>query len=394
MESVQKIDPQDWMKAVETCKVMAALSEGRALFVGGCVRNALIGRDVEDIDIATKWNPQEVTERLEAAGIKVVPTGIDHGTVTAVVEGKPFEITSLRKDIETDGRRAVVSFTQDWLEDARRRDFTINTLLADMEGNIFDPIGQGLDDLHKRRVVFVGDPAQRIAEDYLRILRLFRFHASYGDGEIDVEALAACRAAAGKIADLSKERITQEFFKIVAVDKPEDILGIMFDNKVLTELSYPEYDAELMGYFCDFQKRYGLISVSPRLFMLAEMRLENVDAMEKFLLFPKVFRKDIEALSKVLKLDDLGSEQAVRAAVYRQGRVAGAQALIVELVTDRVVNGFAPKALEIIQSWDIPDFPLSGEDLMKAGIPEGPELGQKLREVEDQWIAEDFKPGR
>ncbi len=392
MESVQKIEPQQWMKAPETVAVMDALGEGKALFVGGCVRNTLLMREVEDIDIATVWTPEEATEKLESAGIKVVPTGIEHGTVTAVSGGKGFEITTLRKDVETDGRRAVVAFTDDWAEDAQRRDFTMNTLLADCEGNIFDPTGKGLADLRARKVVFVGNPTARIAEDYLRILRLFRFHAMYGEGEIEAQALAACKAAADKISTLSTERITQEFFKIMAVDKPKDILGIMFYNNILSGFSYPEYDPELMGHFCEFQKRYGLIALPSRLFVLAGMQVSNISAMEKILLFPKVFRKDIEALSKVLEMDDLGVEQAVKVAVYRYGRVATAQALILEVVLDRVVNGFAPKALEVIQSWDVPNLPISGEDLIKAGIPEGPELGQKLSEIEEWWIGEEFTP--
>lgn len=394
MESVQKIEPQAWMKSPDITVIMEALGVGNAMFVGGCVRNALLMRAVEDVDIASLWTPEEATQKLEAAGIKVVPTGIDHGTITAVSGGKGFEITTLRKDVQTDGRRAVVAFTKDWAEDAQRRDFTMNTLLADREGHIFDPTGQGLDDLKARKVRFVGDPAQRIAEDYLRILRLFRFHAMYGEGEIDAAALSACKAAADKIATLSAERITQEFFKIMTVDKPEDILGIMFDNNILSEFFYPEYDPVLLGHFCAFQKRYGLIALPSRLFILAGCKIDNINAMVKLLLFPKVFRKDIEALSKVIALDDLGNEQAVKVAVYHYGRVIAAQALILEVVTDRVVSGFAPKALDIIQNWAVPNLPISGADLMKAGIPEGPELGQKLSEIEAWWIAEGFKPDR
>lgn len=396
MESVQKIEPQAWMKSPQTKAVMDALDErgGKTLFVGGCVRNTLLMLDVEDVDIATVWTPQQVTERLEAAGIKVIPTGIDHGTVTAVSGGKGYEITTLRKDVETDGRRAVVAFTDKWEEDAQRRDFTMNTLLADREGNIFDPTGEGLADLKARKLRFVGDPAQRIAEDYLRILRLFRFHAIYGRGEIDAAALTACRSAADKIATLSAERVTHEFFKIVSADNPETILKIMFDNNILKQLFYPEYDERLLGHFCEFQKRYGLIALPSRLFVLAGMKQNNVSDMAKLLLFPKVFRKDIDALSKVLEMDDLKNEQAVKVAVYRYGRVITAQALILEIATDRVMNGFAPKALEIIQKWGVPDLPISGVDLMKAGIPEGPELGRKLAEIEEWWTAENFVPGR
>ncbi len=396
MESVQKIEPQAWMKSPQTKAVMDVLDErgGKTFFVGGCVRNTLLMLGVEDVDIATIWTPQEVTEKLEAAGIKVIPTGIEHGTVTAVSGGKGYEITTLRKDVETDGRRAVVAFTDKWEEDAQRRDFTMNTLLADRAGNIFDPTGEGLADLKARRVRFVGDPAQRIAEDYLRILRLFRFHAMYGKGDIDPQALAACRSAADKITTLSAERITHEFFKTVAADEPEIILEIMFENNILKRFFYPEYDKKLLGHFCEFQKRYGLIALPSRLFVLAGMKLSNINDMAKLLLFPKVFRKDIDALSKVLEAEDLSGEQAVKVAVYRFGRVIAAQALMLELALDRVMNGFAPKALEIIQKWEVPNLPVSGNDLMKAGIPEGPELGRKLSEIEEWWIAEGFTPSR
>lgn len=396
LKSVKQIEPQEWMISSQTNAVMAALNDGAAevmaLFVGGCVRNVVLGEEVKDIDIATRWLPEEAAEKLQNVGAKVIPTGIEHGTVTAVFEDQTFEITTLRKDVETDGRHAVVAFSQDWAEDAQRRDFTMNTLLADQAGNIYDPTGRGLEDLEARCVVFVGDPGQRIAEDYLRILRFFRFHALYGQGDPDAESLKACRAAADKISGLSKERITQEFFKIMSVDRPVDVLEIMFENGVLSEFCFSEYRPELLKYFCEFQLRYGLGFLASRLLVLAGIKEENMQAMEKFLLIPKVFQKDMQAISQILALDDLSNDHAVRVAVYKYGRVPTAQALIIELVQDRVMNGYAPTALEIIQNWDIPNFPVSGEDLMKAGIKEGPALGQKLQEIEEWWIRQDFMP--
>ena len=225
------IPAQPWMISPAARRIMRILNGGAAeplaLFVGGCVRNALAGEAVTDIDIATRLTPPEVMERCAAADIRAIPTGIDHGTVTAVVDGAPFEITTLRRDVETDGRHAVVAFSQDWREDAQRRDFTMNTLLADSGGHVYDPTGQGISDLAAGRVVFVGDPAQRIAEDYLRILRFFRFHARYGKGAPDAAALAACAAAADRIATLSRERISQEFFRILAAENPAPILRLM-----------------------------------------------------------------------------------------------------------------------------------------------------------------------
>src|SRR5262245_11070921 len=216
MDAAHPLKDQVWLKAAETRAVMDALTAGggEARFVGGCVRNALIGVPVSDIDIATPLTPDEVTRRIEAAGMRAVATGIEHGTVTAVVrlqpdEVKTFEITTLRRDVTTDGRRATVAFSTDWEEDAGRRDFTMNALYADATGAVFDYVG-GIDDLQARRVRFIGDPARRIAEDYLRILRLFRFHAWYGRGEVDAEGLLACKAARREIKTLSGERIQKE----------------------------------------------------------------------------------------------------------------------------------------------------------------------------------------
>lgn len=375
----------------EAKAVMAALGEGNALFVGGCVRNALLGETVDDIDIATKLTPEKVVKALKAADIKAIPTGMEHGTITAVINKQPFEITTLRKDVDTDGRHATVAFSTDWAEDAARRDFTMNTLLMDTDGNVFDPLGRGLDDLRARKVLFVGDPSKRIAEDYLRILRYFRFHARYAKGDPDAKALAACKAAADKIESLSKERITQEFFKILSSKHPVSILEIMFQNNVLKRFSKDRYNPELLKHLCEFQDRYGLAFVAARLWVLAGFSVENLKSFEELLLIPKVFKKDIEAIAGVLALPDLSDDHAVKVAVYKYGRVPTAQSLMIELANDRVMNGYAPKALEIIQKWDVPDFPVSGDELMKKGVPQGPELGQELERLESEWIARGFK---
>jgi poly(A) polymerase len=384
-----KVSDQPWIGDAATRAVMDAL-EGQARFVGGCVRNALLGLEVGDVDIATPLLPAEVIERIEAAGLRAVPTGIDHGTVTAVSGGRPFEITTLRRDVETDGRHATVEFSDDWIQDARRRDFTINTLLADRDGQVYDPLGLALADLQARRVVFVGDPDRRIAEDHLRILRFFRFHAFYGAGPPDVEALRACRKAAAKISTLSKERITQEFFKILSAPHPDEVLALMFANDVLNELRFPEYDPAFMSNLCAFQDRYGLAFIAARLLALAGIEERNIETLARVLLIPKVFVKDMTAVRGVLALPDLSDEQAVRVAVYKFGRVATAQALMIELANDRVMNGFAPAALNIIQKWDIPAFPVRGEDLIAQGIKPGPELGSRLAALEEEWIASGF----
>jgi len=390
MKSVKQIPKQKWMTAASTIKIMDALGQGEALFVGGCVRNALLGIEVTDIDIATKHHPEKVIEILEGQNIKVVPTGITYGTVTAVIDKKGFEITTLRKDVETDGRRAVVAYADSWAEDAQRRDFTMNTLLMDQEGRIFDPIEQGVRDLKAGKVRFVGDAKQRIDEDVLRILRFFRFHALYGQDVPEDNGVKACAQAADKIRTLSKERITQEFLKILSVDNPVDVLGIMFEHNVLKEFNFGENTLENLKHLCTFQNNYGLGFIASRLFMLANLNQQNVSSMEALLLLPKVFKKDIQAIDNILRLDDLSNDHAVKVAVYKFGRVTTAQALMIELATDRVMNGYAPTAIDIIQNWDIPNFPITGEDLIKEGIPQGPELGEELEKRENEWIGNGF----
>lgn len=401
LRPVKTIAPQDWMTSAPAKKLLAALEDGRnktegpaALFVGGCVRNALFGLPVEDVDIATPLPPETVSERCTAKGITIIPTGLKHGTVTALIDGTHFEITTLRRDLETDGRRAEVGFTESWIEDAQRRDFTMNTLLADQAGNIYDPTGQGIADLEARRIRFVGEPAQRIAEDYLRILRFFRFHAIYGKGDFDAQALEACRAAAAKIKTLSRERITQEFFKILASTNPRGILAVMFANNILSEFDFPDSNPELLQHVCHFQDRYRLVALPARLYVQAGMNLKNIAAMESLILFPKVFLKDMQAIEGALNAPDLSCDSAVRVCVYRFGRTITAQALMIELAQDRVMNAFAPTALKIIQTWDIPELPVDGNDLLNAGMSPGPELGEALEKLENDWIASDFAADR
>ena len=230
-----RLDAEKWRKRRGMRRLLKTLgaSEGLTRYVGGAVRDDLLGLPVSDVDLATKLQPSEVIARLEATNIKSIPTGIDHGTVTAVSDGQTVEITSLRRDVSTDGRRATVAFTDDWEEDAARRDFTINALLADPEtGEIFDFFG-GLDDLQTGHIHFIGEPLQRIAEDHLRILRFFRFHARFGSGEPDPAALAACTARANDLMALSRERIADELLKLLGLADPATTLGIMLRQEIL-----------------------------------------------------------------------------------------------------------------------------------------------------------------
>ncbi len=387
---------QHWMLEEATVSLVKALQgsvaeeEPQVLFVGGCVRNAVMDIPVDDIDMATPLMPDEVIQILEKENIKVIPTGIDHGTVTAVMNDRVFEITTLREDKETDGRRAQVDFTASWLRDAERRDFTINTLLMDLKGNVYDPLGLGLKDIDRQKVIFVGDPAQRIEEDYLRILRFFRFSAIYGQGEFDAQGLKACKVAADKIKTLSKERITQEFFKIVASEKAYEVLKVMFDNGVLRDLRFTDFETKFFEHFCNFQEKYRLNGLAARLYVFAQMDFQNVKAMEEYIIFPKVFLKDMHCISGSLSLTDLSCDHAVRESIYRFGRAMTAQALMMQLVQDRVMNAYAPKALEIIQNWDIPTFHITGDDLIAKGMKPGPELGEELMRLEEDWIKDGF----
>jgi len=396
MKVASSIDVPDWMGMPEIKTLWAALNDDgvdapQTLFVGGCVRNALLGEAVTDIDLATTYTPDEVTARLTAAGIKVIPTGIDHGTVTAVIGKKSFEITTLRKDVETDGRHAVVSFSIDWQEDAQRRDFTMNTLLADMQGNVYDPTGQGLDDLKARKVRFVGAAKDRIAEDYLRVLRYFRFQALYGEGEADSAILTECKDAAPYVEELSRERITQEMFKIIMVDKPDGILRIMRDNSILPALfDLDRQDLSLLGHLAQFQGQYEAEQLSARLLVLAAFDLAQLISFERYLLVPKVIFKDAKLIIGALGCGAPGDEQTLKVALYKYGRTATMQALMIALARDEVNNKDASAALGIIQGWDIPDFPMSGDDLIKEGYKPGPDLGAELSRREDMWIKGGF----
>ncbi len=390
-----RIDPSkhSWMTATETRKLMAALGEGR--FVGGAVRNALSGRGVGDIDIAVPMPPDETLKRLEIAAIKAVPTGLEHGTITAIVNGKPFEVTSLRRDVVTDGRHAVVAYTDDWEEDSTRRDFTMNALYADGDGEIFDYHG-GVEDLIVGRVRFVGAAVPRIREDYLRILRLFRFHAWYGKGDMDGEALHAAAQEKAGLAQLSGERIAKELLKLLECPNPVPSLRLMAASGVLPELL--PYPLQL-----------------PRLENLVLIEAENRFAPDAILRLVALLPDDADvaqAVGERLKLS--GAERArleglamAREKIAAQLSAADVRRLLYRIgVTrfrDRVLLSWAgsPRGagaiqwrmlLSIADGWERPRFPLTGREAMVAGVAEGPEVGRVLAAVEAWWLEEDFLP--
>ena len=390
-----RIDPakHSWMTAPETRKLMAALTEGR--FVGGAVRNALSGWPVEDIDIAVPMPPAETLRRLEIASIKAVPTGLEHGTVTAIVNGQPFEVTSLRRDVETDGRHAVVVFTDDWEEDSRRRDFTMNALYASIEGEIFDYHG-GVEDLIAGRVRFVGDAATRIREDYLRILRLFRFHAWYGKGDMDAEGLRAAAEARDGLASLSGERVSKEMLRLLESQNPVPALRMMAASAILSVL-FP-YALELARLehlvLVEAENRFAPDAIL-RLAALLPNDVAVAQAVGERLKLSNAERGRLEGLA--LAREDIATQLSaadVRRLLYRIGKTR---------FRDLVLLGWSAGArgaaaiqwrmlLSIADGWEKPRFPLTGREAMAAGMPEGPEVGRVLAAVEDWWMEEDFLP--
>lgn len=395
LQPVKTIEPRPWMKSKETRQLMRVLSGfgemPLTLFVGGCVRNTILEKGIDDIDLATQFTPDEVTSKLEKAGVRVIPTGIDHGTVTAVIEGRSYEVTTLRNDIRTDGRHAEVSFSKDWQEDARRRDFTMNTLLMSIDGQIFDPVGRGLADLQNRKVLFVGEPEKRVEEDYLRILRYFRFHTLYGEGEPDEEALRVCRAQAGKLKRLSKERLSIEFFKILSVDSPVETLNVLFDNNILQHIAAFEYSARDLAALCRLQAHYKCFSLPARLLVLCALSGETFYALEKDLVLTGKIKAAVkQILAGLSSLCDL-SDISVKRLIYKYKKDIATQCLFMFCGGD---TAELAHAMSLWSTWKPPIFPLSGHDLMNEGMSAGPDLGKRLNAVEMWWIEEDFLPDK
>jgi poly(A) polymerase len=389
MIAERTITPQNWMLDERSVSVMRVLggqdAPPKSLFVGGCVRNTLLGKPVCDIDIATLHRPDHVMTVLIDAGIRAIPTGLDHGTVTAVMDGMEFQITTLRRDVETDGRHAVIAFSDQWEEDAQRRDFTMNTLLASISGDIYDPTGQGLADLDARRMIFVGEPAQRIKEDYLRILRFFRFHGQYGEGRPDAAALEACSAAADKVATLSKERITQEFLKILMTPDPATLLHLMQDCGIMISLTGEAFGSPALQRLVDLQRRYEAPAVLGRLALVSGFA---VDRCDEWLVLSNNQKHMIAAIGAVQAAMGY-TKKAIRELVYRHGNEAVFQSYLIALsLKDRTPD---LELMDIARYWHAPSFPITGKDLIKQGIPPGPELGRKLKELEEKWISSDFK---
>ncbi|HTK34774.1 MAG TPA: CCA tRNA nucleotidyltransferase [Caulobacteraceae bacterium] len=386
-----RLDPQPWMTAAPTRAVMDALEAAGgsdcARFVGGCVRDTLVGRPVADIDIATRLTPEATLAALKAGGLGAVPTGVAYGTVTAIADHRPFEITTLRRDVETDGRRAVVAFTIDWAEDAARRDFRLNAVYLDRQGRLYDPVGGGVEDAHAGRIVFVGDAETRIREDYLRVLRFFRFTAWYGRGEPDAAGLAACAALKQGTAGLSGERVSKELLRLLAAPDPRAAVGLMAGAGVLAVvlpvlLRIGRFEA-MVPIDPDPERRLSaLLPDDPETVLAAAERLRLSNALRDRLLLAAAAGPDLSI-----------SDAEARAALYREGAAFG----------DRVMKRWAEqpgaeadarRLLALSRDWPPPRFPLTGKDIASLGVPVGPEVGRRLREAEAWWVAQDFVPDR
>lgn len=379
-----RLPPQPWQALPGARAIMRALDAegGQTRVVGGAVRDALLGIGVSDVDFATRLVPAEVVERLEAAGLKAVPTGIDHGTVTAVAPDMAIEVTTLRRDVSTDGRRATVAYTDDWREDAARRDFTFNALSANpVDGAVFDYFG-GLEDLRRHHVRFIGDPLVRIAEDHLRILRFFRFHARFGDRVPDAAGLTACTARANDLMALSRERIRDELLKLLAVPDPAATVRLMLDHGILRPV-LPEIAAGRADDLATLVTRELAAGSAPRpLTRLAALLPPDPSLAED--------------VARRLKLSNAERKRLVAAG----SRVAGdarvdpavlAYRLGGEEAVDRLLLAGAPAdVIRRLDQWLRPRLPVTGGMLVDRGISRGPEVSALLRQIEDDWIEAGF----
>lgn len=391
------IDPQKlpWMRSPAVLALFDVMPRGSLRFVGGCVRNALWDEPVGDIDLACQLDPNEVVNALKAANIRYVPTGIAHGTVTAVIDSQPFEITSLRKDVETDGRRATVAYTADWSEDAQRRDLTINALYADPSGQVFDPTGHGLEDIKARKFRFVGDAEMRVQEDYLRILRFFRFLATYGGQEkVDAVSLKACRIHQSGLKGLSAERVWMEVKKLLSAPDPVRTCHIMLTNGILETILPEANNVDGLDTLVQLERRENL-SPDP---LLRLMALSARESLQMALLAKRLKMSKVETSRLRGWADDgaqLSTDMAERerlAAIYKSGKsvIRDRSLLRAAGEGDVIQSSRWMNLASLAKNWEIPVFPISGKDLSEAGVPKGPGMGKALKALEALWIRSGF----
>ncbi|MCA1490842.1 CCA tRNA nucleotidyltransferase [Sinorhizobium alkalisoli] len=402
------IAAEPWFQAPALRRVFALLNVdgGEARVVGGAVRNALLGLPGGDVDLATTWHPEDVAERAKTAGIKVVATGIDHGTVTLVVDGVPYEVTTLREDLATDGRRAEVAFGSGWKEDAVRRDFTINALYANSEGEIFDYVG-GLADIESRTLRFIGNAAERVAEDYLRILRFFRFFAHFGSGRPDAEGLRACAQARAKLATLSAERVWTEMKKLLSAADPGRALLWMRQAGVLGEV-LPETEKWGIDAIPALITAEKTFSWAPdpllRLAAMIPPDSERIAAMASRLRLSKAEAAYLVRFAEAPEIAAALPDAALDRALYRHDAEGTIARLKLSLASARRKAETDPaflaetaafqRLLARAEKWRRPAFPLTGADVLKAGVAPGPQVGTLLSQLENFWIERNFSVDR
>ncbi|WP_296677605.1 CCA tRNA nucleotidyltransferase [Novosphingobium sp.] len=371
---VDRLPPTEWQNRAGISALIAALGPGQARYVGGAVRDTLLGIAVKDIDLATPLDPKDVMSRVRAAGFQPVPTGIDHGTITAVLPDGPVEITTLRHDVSTDGRRATVAFASEWQDDAARRDFTINALYADPQtGELFDYFG-GREDLKARRVRFIGDPHQRIREDHLRILRYFRFQSRFGSQPADPAAEQACADLAATLKGLSRERIGMEMMNMLSLPDPAPTAARMAELGVL-DVVLPEADVIALARLTAEESRQDVAPDALR--RLAALLPCDVPLAESV---ASRFRLSGAQKKRLALAAGRGSSALdPRSLAYRLGR---------EQAIDRLL--LTGSSISPLDGWDVPTFPLKGGQIVARGVKAGPEVARTLQAVESRWIAEGF----
>ncbi len=388
---------RDWFEQPAVQDIFAALNRngGEARIVGGSIRSTLMRLPVKDVDFATTHEPETVMRLAREAGLKAVPTGIEHGTVTIVSHGRPFEVTTLRRDVKTDGRHAEVCFTTDWSEDASRRDFTINALYASADGTVHDPLG-GMADIRARRVRFIGDASRRIAEDYLRIMRFFRFHAEYGRGAIDEAGLLACIRGRAGLARLSAERIRVELLRTLAANGAIDVVTLMAETGVLIQITGGVPRLADFGRIIAIEAARRL-PADPirRLAALCLFVREDAERLSRRLRLSNAESARLKALAELPRLDPTHA-MGCKHLMHRLGAAAYQDAVMLAWVRSRAApedRAFA-RAYALPQRWSAPEFPLSGADLIALGVRKGPAVGRLLRRLEDEWLKSGFAKSR
>ena len=398
MSAVAELPDTGWLKDGALARLLSLLDRDgeEARVVGGAVRNALIRLPFDEVDIATTAVPDEVTRRAAVAGLKAIPTGAEHGTVTVVIDGKPFEVTTLRVDIETYGRKAKVSFGRDWAKDAARRDFTINALSVSADGKIHDYVG-GLADIAAHKVRFIGEPAQRIAEDYLRILRFFRFHAWYAHGPPDAAGLHACVVARAGLETLSRERVRMELMKLLVAPRATPTLAVMAETGILgTVLG----GVPLLASFENMAKVEAAIGAPAdavqRLGALGVATTEDAERLSERLRLSNAEFERLMALEYWWRVKPAAGEHAARVLLYQLGTKSFVdRALVAWSRSDAGAADAAWRQLATLaQRWIAPIFPLKAQDFLSRGVPKGPPMGAALRAAEQAWVDADFPDDR